>query len=170
MRPLRRLASLPALLLAAFAAAAQAAAPLPAPAGKVILSIAGNIAVRNAGEAAEFDRAMLEALPRVTVRTATPWTDGVIAFEGVSFPALLARVGAGGTHLTAVALNDYSIEIEIADLVRSDAFLAFRMDGKPMAVRDKGPLWIIYPVRDGQPPSPEQTHRMVWQLRRLVVR
>ena len=170
MLPLRCLLGLPALLLAASAAVALAAAPLPAPAGKVILSITGNVAVRNAGDAAEFDLAMLTELPRVTVRTTTPWTDGMIAFEGVPFPALLGRVGAGGTHLTAVALNDYSIEIEIADLVRSDAFLAFSMNGKPIAVREKGPLWIIYPVRNGGPPSPEQTHRMVWQLRRLIVR
>lgn len=167
---LRCLLGLPALLLAASAAMALAATPLPAPAGKVILSIAGNVAVRNTDDAAEFDLAMLEALPGVTVRTTTPWTDGAITFEGIPFPTLLQRVGARGTHVTAVALNDYSIEIEIADLVRSEAFLAFTMNGKPMAVREKGPLWIIYPVRDGEPPSPEQTHRMVWQLRRLVVR
>jgi hypothetical protein len=58
---------------------------------------------------------------------------------------LLKKVGASGTEITAVALNDYKVKIPIADFDKVNVILAYRRDGKAMPVRDKGPLWIMYP-------------------------
>jgi len=148
--------------------------PLPAPTGPVILTVTGKIAATNSGNAAIFDRAMLEALPIHRIKTATVWTDGVKTFEGVLVRDLLSRVGATTTQSTLVrasALNDYAIEIPATDFQRFDVLLAWSMDGQQLMMRDKGPLWIVYPrdqVRELRDERYDQ--RWVWQLSRLEVK
>jgi hypothetical protein len=82
------------------------AEPLGHPVAKPILVISGKIANTNVGDTAQFDRDMLEALGLETVETANPWYDGRVRFEGVSIDKLMRLVGAKGTKVTAVALND----------------------------------------------------------------
>lgn len=149
---------------------AQPAPPLPAPSGRVILSISGRIGVTNDGDAARFDRAMLEEIGMTSFTTATPWYDGLVTFEGVPMARLLQRVGAQGEAVRAIALNDYSTEIPIADFTRYDVLLALKRDGNYLTVRDKGPLFIVYPY-DSDPAlkSPRYYGRSAWQLARLVV-
>ena len=50
------------------------------------------------------------------------------------------------------------------------AFLATRIDGQPMRVKDKGPIWIVYPW-SGNPAldTPPFHARSIWQLRSLRV-
>lgn len=40
------------------------------------------------------------------------------------------------------------MKIPIADFEKLNVILAYRRDGKAMPVRDKGPLWIMYPFDD----------------------
>lgn len=150
-------------------AAPAAAAELGAPQGDVILTVEGAIAVRNAGDHSEFDIAMLEALPHTVVKTATPWTEGVATFEGVTLADLLRAVGATGTTIEASALNDYAADLSPADAAMG-AVIAYRVNGNYMSVREKGPLWIIYPF-DSNPSLKSETiySRCVWQLKSLKI-
>ena len=68
-------------------------------------------------------------------------------FEGVSLDKLMKAVGANGERVVAVALNDYSSEIPIEDFAKYKTILALKRDGEYMPVRDKGPLFVVYPVR-----------------------
>ena len=79
-------------------------------------------------------------------------------------------VGAAGTSAAAMALNDYSIDIPLADFRDYPVILALKMDGKNMRIRDKGPIWIVYP-QDDHPELKTQAYRSrsVWQLRRLEI-
>lgn len=147
-----------------------AGAELPLPQGPVILTMDGRIQIHNVAGTAEFDRAMLEALPQKEVSTTSPWTEGSASFRGVLMRDLLAAVGAQGDTVQAVALNDYAIEIPAADFREYDVILAMDRDGKPMRVRDKGPLWIIYPLDDHAELRNSRYHaRMIWQLKHLTV-
>lgn len=160
------------LVLAAPAVLAQPRlAPLPAPAGRGILRIGGRISVTNEPETAVFDRPMLEDLGVVSITTATPWYDGPQTFEGPLMTRLLERVGAQGETITAVALNDYSTEIPISDFGRFGTILALKRGGEYMPVRDKGPLFIVYPY-DSNPElkSPRYYGRSAWQVARLTVK
>jgi len=150
--------------------AAWAVDPLPAPTGKVILVVKGNIAVTNSSEGAEFDREMLYALGLSTVETTTAWTDGVQIFEGVLLSAVLERLGATGTLITATALNDYVSPIPFEEATTFGVLLAASMNGAEMTVRDRGPLWVVYP-RDSHAILHEARYndRWVWQLRELKV-
>ncbi|WP_199925364.1 molybdopterin-dependent oxidoreductase [Neorhizobium sp. SOG26] len=146
------------------------AAELPLPQGTPVLSISGAIKVTNSGNEAILDRDMLEALGTEKIVTKTPWFDGVTEFSGVRLDKLMDLVGAHGQAVTAVALNNYVTTIPIEDFSRYQAILALKRDGRYMSIREKGPLFIIYPF-DSDPALRTQTYfgRAAWQVAKLVV-
>jgi hypothetical protein len=158
------------LLAMAFAGFAMAD-PLAVPTEKPILTISGKIGVTNKEGEAQFDRPMLEALGLVTVETSTPWYTGPVKFEGVSLDKLMKLVGASGERAVVVALNDYSSEIPISDFAKYNVILALKRNGEYMPVKDKGPLFIIYPF-DSMPELKSQTYygRAVWQVAKIVIK
>lgn len=154
------------LLLATMPAAGT---ELSAPAGEVVLTIDGSIARTNVSGAAEFDIAMLEALPKAMIATSTPWTKGVTTFEGVRLEDLLFAVEASGDTITAAALNDYVAPLPASD-AETGAIVAYKMNGEYMPVRGKGPLWVIYPFDEKPELQAEAVYaRSVWQLRKLTI-
>jgi hypothetical protein len=144
---------------------------LEAPAGKVLLTVSGDVLARNSSEGAAFDMAMLEKLPQRSFSTKTPWYPEARKFTGVLLRDLLAAVGARGKTVKAVALNDYRVDIPVDEAQRHDLLVAYLLDGKPMPVREKGPLVLIYPFDS----SPElrtaiNYSRAAWQLKQLELR
>ena len=111
------------------------------------------ITVPKAGKSQEivFDRSGFEAIGTRTVNTSTSWTDGV-------------------KSVRVAAINDYSYTIPFKDVKDYPVILAFKMNGKYLTPRDKGPLWVIYP-RDEFPElnTKEVDHRMVWQVNAMTV-
>ncbi len=159
------------LLLAPIVLPAAHAEGLPTPQGRVILTVDGAISNTNAGVRAQFDRAMLESLPQSTIRTVTPWTEGVTDFTGPRGSDLLQAIGARGTTVLATAINDYQVEIPFSDFTQIAMILATRRDGQPMRVRDKGPIWVIYPWSDRPELKTEIYHsRSIWQLKALTIK
>lgn len=145
---------------------------LSEPAGRVILTIKGNIKLSNSNDhKARFDREMLSQLPQHVIHTSTPWTEGVQTFEGVAFSDLLSYVQAHGKLLKTIALDNYSLEIPIEELVKYSAILAIKKNGEYLRIRDKGPIWVVYPVDDH--PELKQAvltqYRQIWHLRTLIV-
>jgi hypothetical protein len=166
--PLRTWAWALALLLAALAPAHA----LDAPTGKVMLTVTGQITVRNTPDAAQFDMALLERLPQTSFSTRTPWYTEPRKFTGVRLRDLLAVLGAAGrTSVSAEALNDYRAVIPAEDWNEHDVLIAWHLDDAPMLVRDKGPLVVIYPF-DAHPKlrTAVRYSRAVWQLKALDVR
>jgi hypothetical protein len=136
----------------------------------VILTVDGAITHTNAPGVAEFDLAMLEQLGLTRLRTWTPWSDDELEFEGVPAQRLMEAVGATGDEVRASALNDFESTIPLADFERYPVLLATRADGKQLEVRDKGPIWIIYPWSSHAELDDLPTRRKsVWQLRSLHV-
>lgn len=161
---------LAAALLAAGPVATGAADPLPAPTDAPILTVSGSIRTTGRGCAA-FDRAALHALGMATITTRTPWYDGPVRFDGVPMARLLNAVGAEGTTVTAIALNEYSMDIPIGDFTRFPVLLATTRNGMPMRVSERGPLFIVYPY-DSDPVLRSSLYygRSVWSVAQLVVR
>ena len=157
----------PALALGQLATPGHAQpAPLPAPTGPVILTLKGRIARTNAPGEARLDREMLAALPQGRFTGETPWTKDNVTFTGPLGSAVLDLVGASGTTMKVVALNDYASDVPVADFRQHAVILATHRDGTPMTVRDRGPLWIIYPMdRDASLRNAVVYARSVWQIR-----
>lgn len=145
--------------------------PLPPPAGEVVLTVSGQISETNSGEVAALDIAALETMEPVTFETSTIWTDGVQTFRGVPLATLMERLGAEGEVIAASALNDYTVEIPLTDAVEGGPIVAFEQNGKQLSVRDKGPLWIVYPYDSRTDYQSEVIYaRSIWQLARIEVK
>lgn len=158
------------LCLALWLAAPRAWAVDP-PQGPVVLLIDGAITQSNTASGLAIDQAMLDNLPQTVVTTETPWTQGPSDFSGVSLKVILDLAGAKGTTITAVALNDYTIDIPIADAQNEKVIIADRRNGALMPIRDKGPLWIIYPLSNQSDLDDESTYsKMIWQLKQLTIK
>jgi hypothetical protein len=158
------------IALAIVTIANASAGSLAKPEGKAILSISGKIENTNNGTVAEFDRAMLENIGLETIETTTPWYDSRVRFEGVPLDKLMQFVGATGTKMTVVALNDYVTTIPMEDFKKFKVVLALKRDGNYMPVRDKGPLFIVYPY-ESDPQLQSQTYytRSAWQVAKLII-
>lgn len=168
MQVVRRLLCAGTLILAAGGALADS---LPQPEGEVVLTLTGRLGVTNNGDAAVFDLAMLQAMDPVRIETTTIWTEGPQVFEGVPLARLLAEVGAGGSIIAASALNDYTVEIPLSDVVPGGPILAYAQNGEPLSVRDKGPLWVVYPYDAKAEYQSEVIYaRSIWQVKRMEFR
>jgi hypothetical protein len=151
-------------------ASAPAAEALPQPSGPVLLEITGRLGNTNAAGTARFDREMLEALGMTKLRTSTAWTAGAAEFEGILARDLLDAVGAEGATVAATALNDFTTSIPIEELRRYPVMLALKMGGDYLKVRDKGPVWIVYPRDQHEELQDSLTDkRWVWQLKQLHI-
>jgi hypothetical protein len=156
-------------LLTGFALAIPALA-LEEPGSRPVLTVTGKIAETNAGDKARFDMAMLEALPQHTFTTRTPWYDRPVKFTGPLLSDVLAAVKASGETVSAVAINDYKIRIPVADTKKYKVIVARLLDDKPMPVREKGPLFVIYPFDDDHALRTSTYYeRSIWQLKALDV-
>ena len=149
---------------------AHSAQALEPPTGKIVLTLSGKVGEKNTPKGAEFDLAMLEALPQRTFTTKTPWDRQRMKFSGPLLRDVLAAAKAKGSTLTAIAVNDYKTIIPASDADQFDMVLAHRMNGQPIPPRTKGPLFIVYPY-DSKPELQTQAYqdRSAWQLRAIEV-
>lgn len=155
---------------AAFVLSSLPAIALESPKGKVVLTITGKVGKPNMGDHAAFDMAMLEKLPQRSFTTNTPWYAEPKKFTGPYVRDVLAAAGAKGSTLRAIALNDYKVDIPAEDMDKFGVVLAVKMDDKPMPVRDKGPLFIIYPFDShAELRSEKYFSRCAWQLKAIDV-
>jgi hypothetical protein len=146
------------------------AADLSAPQEDVILTVSGPLEVTNVKNTAQFDMDMLQSLDNTTFETRTIWTEGKHRFEGVSLAKLVEYLGIEGESLRATAINDYAVEIPLDDALEEGPIIAYKMNGEIMSLRDKGPLWIVYPFDSNPSYSTEVTYaRSIWQLDRIEV-
>jgi hypothetical protein len=167
----QRIAAAAALFLTSLCSSAAAdSVALPPPQGMPILTMTGVIARTNAGSRALFDAAMFAALPRQSITTGTPWYDQPRTFEGPLLRDLLAAAGASGRMLRVEALNDYAALLPFADAVAYNVIIADRIDGELIPVRERGPLFIIYPFDQVPQLKTEQYYqRAVWQVKSIEV-
>jgi len=140
------------------------------PAGPVVLTVRGKVTMVNEGGAANFDMPMLERMTQRSITTRTPWYEGARKFTGPLLRDVLQAAGAKGATIRAVALNDYKVDIPFEDAMKFDVVMARLLDDKPMPVREKGPLFIIYPF-DEKPELrvPQYFSRCAWQLRTIEI-
>jgi len=139
-------------------------------ADEVILTVSGDVGPNDGQNTWAFDRKALEALPSQLIETTTIWTEGMQSFEGVSLDVLLNHVQAEEGTIRAVALNDYAVTIPTSDAKEGGPIVAYSRNSRAMSVRDKGPLWIIYPYDANEAYQSEEIYaRSIWQLNRLEV-
>jgi len=145
-------------------------AALAKPGGKPLLVVTGKIKETNVGAEAHLDRALLYSIGLKKLRTSNQYEPGVHDYEGIMLKDLLSFLGASGMKLIATALDGYSIELPIHDAEKYPVILAMKKNGTAMGIRDKGPIWIIYPIDQFKELKDQKySSRSIWQLNRLDV-
>jgi len=138
--------------------------------GKVVLRVSGLVAQAGADGTVSLDEAALNALPEHSFTTTAPWFKEKSTFTGPYLSDLLQAVGAKGTMLTIRALNDYKVQVPVSDAAEFRPILARKINNKPINVRDKGPLFLIYPF-DSVPSLNTDVYfaRSIWQIKSIQV-
>lgn len=146
----------------AIVAAMLLAAP-PAALAETLLTLRNVTAGQQEVQLSEAD---LLALPQVTIRTHTEFTDGAVDFVGPLARDVLSLIAAGSARTAhMVAANDYAVDIPIRDFTDYDVILALEANGKRLSLRDKGPIWVMYPLDDHKElQDPLYNIRLIWQL------
>ena len=84
---------------------------------------------------------------------------------------LLSHVGAEGEEADVLALNNYRTTIPLTDFTTYPVLLALKQDGDYMSVRNKGPLFIIYPFDDFEELRTDlYQSRSAWQVRSITIK
>lgn len=133
-------------------------------ADKVVLTVSGLAETRS------FTIADLQQLDVETFVTSTIWTDGPQVFSGVPLKMFVDHIGISQGTLMLQAINDYAITMPVEDAMIDGPIIAYLRNGEHMTVRDKGPLWLVYPYDASDAFQTEVVHaRSIWQLNRIVL-
>ena len=118
-----------------------------------------------------FTLAELDALPQVTVVTENEFVTGKVAFTGPLARVVLKQTGdVSAETVKLIAANDYHIEVPVEDFRKYNTILATRQNGALFSSRDKGPIWLIYPMSDhSELRDSTYNSRLIWQLVRMEV-
>lgn len=121
----------------------------------------------------EYSLSDMDALEQTVFETGNPYIDGLSTFSGPLLELIIDKAGypdPTSGFITLTALNDYQVKIPVTDFRSYDVMLATRRDGEEMSLRDKGPIWVIYPMSDNPMlRDPLFNGRLVWQLKSLQV-
>ena len=141
---------------------------VPSPVGAVILTIKGQMTQATPLEEARFDLESLQKIGVVTFTTTTPWTEGAQQFTGVPLNKLLIHIGATASRLRVTAINEYQVEVPASDAVDGGPILAWAQNDNLLSVREKGPLWLMYPFDTKEEYRTEEVHSIaVWQVEQI---
>ncbi|WP_417727011.1 oxidoreductase [Roseovarius sp.] len=123
------------------------------------------------GVTTEFTDADLLALPQQSFVTTTIWTESKPKkFSGPALKTILDAVGSEPGNLRLHAINDYNALFPISRMEDSVPILAMRIDDAAFSVREKGPLWIMFPFdSESRYQSEEYFTLSVWQLKQIDI-
>ena len=170
-----------AAVILAFAAS-LCAADGEAPAGPVVLTVAGNISKTNRPpynekrdvflkyhertfeKAFEFDRAMLEGLGMTEIRIDYERWDGPITFSGPRLADVLKAAGWQGGALVTLSLDGYSTRIAAAEVEAREWVVATRTDGRALGIGERGPLWLVFGPPGERPVTEDESAMWPWAL------
>jgi len=135
--------------------------PLSATAQDAVLTLTNP----ESGKTLTLSEADLKALPQAVIHTDNEFVDSMTAFEGPLARDVLALLGTNAQTVVLTAVNDYAVEVPMADFQTYDVVFAMSADGVAFSRRDKGPIWVVYPMSDHpELQDPVFNARLIWQL------
>jgi hypothetical protein len=144
---------------------------IPTPTGDVILTVTGKIGAANNGDAIEMDLPMIEAAGLVDYKVKDPFENTDATFRGPLMSSLLDlwKVPQDATTLHMVALNDYSVDVPIAEVRKYPVVFALKQDGEYMPVASRGPAMLVFPYNDFEFNQALYNDYWIWQIKSIDV-
>lgn len=124
------------------------------------------LTVTRGDSSVEYDLAALQALPQTQYATENAFIDGKSVYSGPLLRDILELSDLLDEDEVSIrAINDYEIDFPVADAMNYNVIVATQVNGALMSVREKGPLWLMYPLSD-HPELVESIYksRMIWQM------
>jgi hypothetical protein len=122
------------------------------------------------GRSVTFTMDDLLALPQTSFQTSTIWTDGVNTFSGPTLAAVLEAADMPFHNLRVSAINDYNVDFPAAEIKDATPILTVLINDAPFSVREKGPIWMLFPFDDNVALRTEDFFTLsVWQLIQIDV-
>lgn len=148
-------------------AAVTAFLPLRAHASATLLTVGGDISGQNPRSFTDND---LSELKQIEFSTSTIWTNTKAKFAGPPLQGLLDEVGAGPGSLRLRAVNDYMVVMPRDHIEAAAPIIANRIDGRPYNIRNKGPLWLVFPYDTHTRFQSEEVYAFsIWQLTHIEI-
>ncbi len=113
----------------------------------------------------------LNGLPQATIHTENEFEDEMAAYAGPLARDVVALVGEGGHVAVLTAVNDYAVEVPLEDFINYDVVFALSINGDVFSRRDRGPIWVVYPMSDhAELQDPVYNARLIWQLVKVEIK
>lgn len=140
--------------------------PIPQPAGNLDKVLIVNTDPNTTCGAKEliFSAKQLQELPQKTFKTQHTWAGVAQEFSGPLLADVLKLACPTARDIYLRSLDQYSVMINFSKVAKYDAILALSVDGKPLAIRDKGPLWLMVNTDAYDLPIRSLDNMLVWQL------
>lgn len=137
---------------------------MPAPEGRIVLTVSGDLPGSNApaakpddvnfagyldleyDKAMAFDDLMLARLSQHQITANLLDTGRDITYSGPLLSDVLRASGAEGKAALPMALDGYQAEIPWNSIAAHQPILATHADGKPLAIGGLGPAMVVFPV------------------------
>ena len=145
--------------------AVAAETPLPKPVTPPVLVIRGGTRP-NVGAEVRLDQASLDALATYEQKLYEPFVKREVRFTGIYMAELLARAGVASGTVTVHALDDYTMDIAVSELVKPGVMLATKADGASIPIAAGGPIRLVFPPSSAIGRS---TDAWVWSIDTMTV-
>lgn len=145
---------------------------IPLPSDEPILTVTGLIGTTNIDDKIVMDRTTIEQVGLVEYATTDPTEKKVITFRGVLMRDLLDlwQVPESAETMQLTALNDYQVELPIAELRNYPILFALMADGQYMERNYRGPAMIVYPIDQYDFQDTRIAKKWIWQIEEIEVR
>ena len=153
-------------------AAIEPGSPIPAPVDDVILTLTGDIGIKNVGNTLQFDMPTLENLGLVKYTVDDPWLNAPVTYTGVLMSDLRNYVGASESakNFHMGALDDSAVTIPMDDIEKWPILLATRSNGDYMTIGTAGPTRIILPYHKYNFDRETYNGYWIWNLATMEIR
>jgi len=153
------------------AATLKPGAPIPLPAQETILTVTGKVKAMNSDNAILMDRATIEAAGVVEYTVTDPFEERPITYRGVLMRDLLSlwQVNEDAKQVHLIALNDYKIDIPIAEFSQYPILFALQADGVYMEPDYRGPAMLVYPVDQYEFDLIVVQRNWIWQIKAIDI-
>ena len=138
----------------------------------VLSDTALTVVQKNGDGVQELTLQQLQEFRQVELRTGNEFVDGEKIFRGPLAREVLQLDDSDPPEIVILtAANDYQVEVSTQEFQDYDVILALSMDDKNLSRRDKGPIWVIYPMSDHEElRDPVYNSRLIWQLVKMEVK
>jgi len=145
---------------------------IPAPTGDIILTVTGNIGAKNTADSIVMDRDMIESVGQVEYKVTDPFDTKDYIYRGPLMSDLLDlwKASSEATTLEVTALDDYVVEVPIADMRKYPVLFALQRDGDYMPIATRGPAMLVYPYNNFTFDQVVYNDFWVWQIKSITVK